>query len=65
MTDFALSIATTPEGVICDSCVESPAGSNLPIRRLVVTAGAFPACDYCGDPITPDFGPLSAEDLSY
>jgi hypothetical protein len=65
VTDFALSVATTPEGMICDSCVESMAGRVLPVRRLLVSPDATPACDYCGDPIDPEFGPINPEDLSY
>ena len=65
MDTYGLSVATSPEGLICDSCLDSPSALALPVRRLQVGPNATPGCNFCGEPITPDFGLLSEEDLDY
>jgi hypothetical protein len=65
MVAFGFSVATTPDGIICDGCLDSPAAQGLPIRRLVVSANAKPNCEFCGDKAQPDFGTLDDADLNY
>jgi hypothetical protein len=65
MDTFALSVATTPDGLICDSCFEAASAMSLSVRRIVVTEDELSLCDYCGDPIHLDLGLLTPEDLDY